>query len=301
MDNKIVKGVYSAFVSPVDGNGHIRGDVVCKLMDWQIAQGMQGFYLTGATGEGSQMSEAARMELVETAIRHNAGRAKNVVHVAAANLESAKRLALQAKAAGADALSATPPPTCAYSENELYDYYAELSSVTDLPFLVYAQHYFKQSDLTGFFGRLMELPHIAGLKYTRSSYYELNLLTRLNGGNINVINGPDETLLCGLVMGADGGIGSTYNVMPAQNRNIWDRYQAGDIAGARETQQAVNDVITVIIRHGVIPTVKYMLTLHGFEVGEVEKPGRRFDDAERAVIREELKRAGYAAMYPGVL
>ena len=35
MDNKIVKGVYSAFVSPVDGNGHIRGDVVCKLMDWQ--------------------------------------------------------------------------------------------------------------------------------------------------------------------------------------------------------------------------------------------------------------------------
>lgn len=301
MDNKIVKGVYSAFVSPVDENGNIRKDVLCSLMDWQIAQGMQGFYLTGATGEGSQMSEEARMELVETAIHHNAGRTKSVVHIAAANLNSAKRLARQAKDAAADALSATPPPTCAYSETELYDYYADLSTVTDLPLIVYAQHYFKQSDLTGFFERLMKLPHIAGLKYTRNSYYEMNLLTQLNGGNINVINGPDEALLCGLVMGADGGIGSTYNVMPAHIREIWDQYQVGNIAGALKAQQAVNDIITVIIRHGVIPTVKYMLTLHGFEVGEVEKPGRQFDAAERRAIRDELQRAGYAAMYPGVL
>jgi len=296
--NKIIQGVYTAFVSPVDEDGGIRKDVLCALMDWQIKQGMQGFYLTGATGEGSQMSEAARMELVETAIRHNGGRVKNVVHVAAASMAAAKRLALQAKAAGADALSATPPPTCAYSESELYDYYAELSSVTDLPFVVYAQHYFKQSDLTGFFERLMKLPHIAGLKYTRSSYYEMNLLTRLNGGDINVINGPDETLLCGLVMGADGGIGSTYNVMPAQFRRIFEAWKAGDLAEAKKAQEAVNDVITVVIRHGVIPTVKFMLTLHGFEVGYVEKPGRRFDGEEQKEIVNELKAAGYYDMYP---
>lgn len=36
----------------------------------------------------------------------------------------------------------------------------------------------------------------------------------LNTGDINVINGPDEMLICGLTMGADAGIGSIYNIMP---------------------------------------------------------------------------------------
>lgn len=298
VDNKIVKGVYSALVSPIDQNGNLKKDVLCDLIDWQLAQGMQGFYITGATGEGCQMKKEARMELVETAIRHINGRAPAVVHIAAANMEDAKEFALQAKAAGATALSATPPPTTAYSEAELYEYYKELSSVCDLPFLVYAQAYFRQSSIVGFFEKLMELPNIAGLKYTRSSYYEMNQLTQLNGRNINVINGPDEMLICGLVMGADGGIGSTYNVMPQQFRQLFEAYQAGDLKTAKEIQEAVNAVVAVIIRHGVIPTVKYMLTMLGFEVGEVEKPGKVFSEEEKAAIRQELIAVGYDKMYP---
>ncbi len=298
VDNKIVKGVYSALVSPIDQNGNLKKDVLCDLIDWQLAQGMQGFYITGATGEGCQMKKEARMELVETAIRHINGRAPAVVHIAAANMEDAKEFALQAKAAGATALSATPPPTTAYSEAELYEYYKELSSVCDLPFLVYAQKYFQQSSIVGFFEKLMELPNIAGLKYTRSSYYEMNQLTQLNGRNINVINGPDEMLICGLVMGADGGIGSTYNVMPQQFRQLFEAYQAGDLKTAKEIQEAVNAVVAVIIRHGVIPTVKYMLTMLGFEVGEVEKPGKVFSEEEKAAIRQELIAVGYDKMYP---
>lgn len=298
VDNKIVKGVYSALVSPIYQNGNLKKDVLCDLIDWQLAQGMQGFYITGATGEGCQMKKEARMELVETAIRHINGRAPAVVHIAAANMEDAKEFALQAKAAGATALSATPPPTTAYSEAELYEYYKELSSVCDLPFLVYAQKYFQQSSIVGFFEKLMELPNIAGLKYTRSSYYEMNQLTQLNGRNINVINGPDEMLICGLVMGADGGIGSTYNVMPQQFRQLFEAYQAGDLKTAKEIQEAVNAVVAVIIRHGVIPTVKYMLTMLGFEVGEVEKPGKVFSEEEKAAIRQELIAVGYDKMYP---
>ena len=297
-DNKIVTGVYSALVSPIDQNGNLKKDVLCDLIDWQLAQGLNGFYITGATGEGCQMKKDARMVLVETALRHIAGRAPAVVHIASASFEDAKEFAQQAYAAGAAALSATPPPTTAYSEEELFEYYKELSSVCDLPFLVYAQKYFQQSSIVSFIDKLMALPNIAGLKYTRSSYYEMNQLTQLGGRNINVINGPDEMLLCGLVMGADGGIGSTYNVMPRQFRQLFDAYQTGDLKSAREIQESVNAVITVILRHGVIPTVKYMLTMLGFDVGEVEKPGKVFSPGEKDAIQQELIAAGYDKMYP---
>lgn len=296
--NKIVTGAYSALVSPIDRNGNVKKDVLCSLIDWQLAQGINGFYLTGATGEGCQMKKEARMELVETAIRHINGRVPAVVHIAAANIEEARELAMQAKNADAAALSATPPPTTAYSEAELYEYYRELSSVCDLPFLVYAQKYFQQSSIVGFFEKIMDLPHIAGLKYTRSSYYELNQLTQLNGRNINVINGPDEMLICGLAMGADGGIGSTYNVMPREYPLLYKAFQEGNMELARQIQENVNAVITVILKHGVIPTVKYMLVMLGFDVGEVERPGKVFSAEEKEIIKQELIAAGYDKMYP---
>ena len=105
-------------------------------------------------------------------------------------------------------------------------------------------------------------------------------------------------LICGLVMGADGGIGSTYNVMPKEFRQIIEAYKSGNIAEAKEIQEKVNAVITVIIKHGVIPTVKYMLTMLGFDVGNVEKPGRVFTDEEKEMIKKDLIAAGYDKMYP---
>lgn len=297
-NNKIVTGVYSALVSPIDEKGNLKKDVLCKLIDWQIEQGIQGFYITGATGEGCQMKKETRMELVDCALKHINGRVSSVVHIASANIEDARTFAIQAKNAGATALSATPPPTTAYSEDELFEYYKELSSVCDLPFLVYAQKYFQQSSIVGFIERLMSLPNIAGLKYTRSSYYEMNQLTQLNGRNINVINGPDEMLICGLVMGADGGIGSTYNVMPREYRQIHEAFKKGDIEEARAVQERANAVVSVIIKHGVIPTVKYMLTMLGFDVGNVERPGRVFNDAEKDLIKKDLIAVGYDKMYP---
>lgn len=296
MKSKIVTGVYSALVSPIDSQGRVRLDVARALCDWQIDQGIDGFYITGATGEGCAMAEEERMRLVEAVISQVSGRVPCVVHVAAANWQSAKRLALQAQRAGARALSATPPPSSVYSPQELYEYYQALSGVTELPFLVYAQSLFQQKDIVPFMEKLLENERIAGLKYTRQSYYELGRLTTLRGGDVNVINGPDETLLCALVMGADGGIGSTYNVMPAQFKALYQAWRRGDMAQARRDQLAVNRVIEVILRHGVIPTVKYMLTLLGFQVGEAEWPGRRFPAEEKVSIRQELEAVGYFDM-----
>ena len=299
MKSKIVTGVYSALVSPIDSRGRVRLDVARALCDWQIDRGIDGFYLTGATGEGCAMAEEERMRLVEAVISHVNGRVPCVAHVAASNWQSARRLALQAERAGARALSATPPPATAYSPQELYEYYQALSGVTDLPFLVYAQSLFPQKDIVPFMEKLLENERIAGLKYTRQSYYELGRLTALRGGDVNVINGPDETLLCGLVMGADGGIGSTYNVMPAQFKQLYLAYRRGDLAEARRLQFAINRVIEVILRHGVIPTVKYIIALLGFEAGEAEMPARRFGAEEKAAIQSELRAAGYFEMAEG--
>ena len=67
----------------------------------------------------------------------------------------------------------------------------------------------------------------------------MHRITKLNGGDINVINGPDEMLICGLTMGADGGIGSTYNVIPAWYCALYEAFRRGDFAAARDWHDVV--------------------------------------------------------------
>lgn len=88
-------------------------------------------------------------------------------------------------------------------------------------------------DVCGLMEKLIHVPHIIGAKYTMPDYYLMHRLSELNGGDINIINGPDETLLCGLIMGADGGIGTTYNLIPDYYVHIYDAYKAGDIEEAK--------------------------------------------------------------------
>ncbi len=65
------------------------------------------------------------------------------------------------------------------------------------------------------------IPNVIGAKYTLSDYYVFRKLKEINGGDINMLNGPDETLICGLMMGADGGIGATYNIMSNKYCDIY--------------------------------------------------------------------------------
>ena len=55
-------------------------------------------------------------------------------------------------------------------------------------------------------------PYVAGVKFTSSDFFQLERMKRAHP-DLTIWNGYDEMLLSGLSAGADGGIGSTYNVL----------------------------------------------------------------------------------------
>ena len=114
---------------------------------------------------------------------------------------------------------------------------------------------------------------------------------------MNVLNGPDECLLCGLVMGADGGIGATYNVMPGVFRAIYDAFRRGDLDAARAAQDKANRLIEVIIRFGVQASLKEMLGMIGFDCGYCVYPQKRLTEDERAGLRAALNAIHYEDEY----
>ena len=143
--------------------------------------------------------------------------------------------------------------------------------------------------------RLIEIPNVIGVKFTIRDYFDLRKTKEVNGGDINLINGPDETLLCGLVMGADGGIGTTYNVMPEWFVKLYDAYRRGNLATAQAYQYKINHVIDALIRHsqfGAIRATKAALQLKGFDVGDACYPAKAFDADMMAALKKELCELG---------
>ena len=154
------------------------------------------------------------------------------------------------------------------------------------------------AQISEFVDKLIKVQGVIGVNYTFPNYYQLQCIKRLNGGNINVINGPDESLLCGLAMGADGGIGTTYNVMAPWFVKLYERFSANDVMGAQEMQYRINRVIDVLLGTNLIPAVRVALEEMGFDVGFSAAPARRFDAVGRKGLIDALRAAGLFEIAP---
>ena len=298
MKNVLFSGIMPALVTPLTRDEHINEDTARRLMRWHLDNGMDGFYICGATGEGPVVSPEGRMKMAEIAREETAKRgAKAIIHVGAIDLTTAKKLARHAGEIGADAISSVPPFFFGYGEKEIAQYYTELAEAAGLPLIMYCSPLSGVNITYDMVSRFLKIPHAIGVKWTSYDYYTMHRIKELQGGDVNVLNGPDECLLCGLSMGADGGIGATYNVMPKVFRNIYDCFKAGDIRAAEKWQYKANKLIEVIIRFGVQATIKEMLGRQGFDCGYCVYPQKRLADEDREKLFAVLDGMNYEKEY----
>ena len=286
------QGVYPALITPLTALEKLNAPALEKLLAFEMKQGADGFYIGGATGEGLLLDVPERKRLCEKAVEYIGDRGVKIVHVADMNFRDTIALARHAEACGADAISSIAPIYFKYGEEEILSYYRAIAESVNIPLIIYYTAAAGVNISYELFGKLFEIDNITGVKWTSSNYYEMIRL-RERFPNANIFNGPDEMLVCGLAAGADGGIGSTYNVMYPLIRSIYDRFRAGDAAGALESQKKADKIIAVMLRYSVIPVCKMILEELGIEVGAASFPMESYADETRAKIKRELIEAGF--------
>lgn len=295
-NNVLFTGTMPALITPFTDNGKVKTATVKSLVDWQLSEGSKGFYICGTTGEGPALTASMRMEMAEATVDAVAGRGVVIDHVGAPNIWDAIALTEHATKTGVDCIASLAPTySFKYTADELYEYYKTIAGHTDKPVLVYATLAMGIPNFPAFMEKLMEIPNVIGVKCTLRDDFVLHKIKEVNGGNINVINGPDETLICGLAMGADGGIGSTYNLMPGWFAKLYDAFATGDLATAQQYQYKINRVIDAILRFGkfgAVRGVKAALQMKGYDVGYAVFPAPRYDKDALAAYKKELESLG---------
>ena len=107
-----------------------------------------------------------------------------------------------------------------------------------------------------------------------------------------MFNGPDEQFISGRVIGAEGGIGGTYGVMPELFLKMDELVQAGEMEAACRLQYAANEVIyKMCTAHGnMYGVIKEILRINeNLELGGVRKPLASLIPSDMPIVEEAAK------------
>jgi N-acetylneuraminate lyase len=118
---------------------------------------------------------------------------------------------------------------------------------------------------------------------------DIQIFKSLGGEDFVVFNGPDEQLVSGLAIGADGGIGGTYGVMPEVYIKMKQLFEEGEVKRAAELQNSANEIIYKMCscKANMYAVVKAIIKIRAnIDLGSVRKPLYPLTDADMITVRE---------------
>ncbi|EAR52732.1 N-acetylneuraminate lyase [Oceanicola granulosus HTCC2516] len=284
------KGVIPALVTPFTLEGALDLTRARAITRHLLGQGVDCFYLTGSTGEGFMMSPDERKQMVETVLDEVAGSVPVMVHVGAISTYQTVDLATHAEGAGADAISSVPPIYWPFTPEQILSYYTDVTRSTALPMVVY------KIPLAGALGfdlieRLAGIEGVSGIKYTAPTHFEIMQIRQQFGTGFRIFSGADEMALSGLAFGADGLIGSFYNIVPGLYAELVAAMAEGRLEEAQALQAKANKIIFFTLRQYPMAAVKRIMGWQGADAGYCRAPFENYETPEQEAALKDAFRA----------
>ena len=283
------KRIWSALITPTNADESVNYHALEQVVDAQIADGVEGFYCCGSSGEGLLLTLDERKQVLEHVLKAADGRVPVMSHVGTIRTKDVIDLAQHAMSAGALAVSMIPSYYYKFSMDDIMGYYEDvIRAVPNVPAIVYNIPQFTGVEFSkDNAGRLLGNENIVGIKHTSTNLYSLERIGQAFPGKA-LINGFDEQLLGALSMGSCATIGTTVNLFAPLFHKVRDAFDRGDIAEAYRWQHAINLRVEATVKLGIFNAMKYGWTLRGIDCGFCRAPFRPLDDAARKTMQDLL-------------
>ena len=250
-----------------------------------IEKGVAGVYVGGSSGECIYQSVSERKLVLENVMAEAKGKLTVIAHVACNNTADSQELAAHAESLGADAIAAIPPIYFHLPPYGIAQYWNDISAAApNTDFIIYNIPQLAGVSLSSALLReMLKNPRVIGVKNSSMPTQDIQMWR--DEGCI-VFNGPDEQFVSGLAMGAIGGIGGTYAVMPELFLKAYELYHKGDVASALAVQDEICHIIyKMCSAHGNLYAVmKAILAKKGVNCGTVRKPLPGLIDSDAPIV-----------------
>ena len=234
------RGSLVAIVTPMSDDGALDLDALRRLVDWHIAAGTDGICIVGTTGESPTVSLDEHCLLIRTTVEQAAGRVPVIAGTGANSTAEAIELTECAKAAGAQAGLSVVPYYNRPTQEGLYQHYKKIAESVDLPLILYNVPGRTVADLSNDTTlRLADVPGIVGIKDATGSMERAADLLRRTPKGFSLYSGDDASAMPFLLLGGHGVISVTANVAPKLMHEMCVAARDGNLARARELNNAL--------------------------------------------------------------
>lgn len=263
---RVVKGAFTAMITPFLENGEIDWPGVARLIAWHESNGMDGVVLAGTNGEGPSLTAVEKRDLVRFGVEH-AGEMKVILGAGTCSLPEAIWLTSQAEKAGAFASLVLPPFYFAATDEGIAAWFSGLLSESSLPCIIYN---FPQTTGITLQPNLIErlfsqFEHCVGVKDSSGSRELLNGYLSAAAGERSVLVGNETLILESMRRGGAGTISGLANSFP--------RLISRQVKEQTEVLQAlIDDVAANVKRHPQPAVHKSILKARGLPAGSVRPP-----------------------------
>ncbi len=236
MKKTVFKGAATAIITPLCKDG-VNYEEFGRLLDWQIAEGIDAIVVCGTTGEASTLTDEEHREAIRFAVERVAGRVPVIAGTGSNDTAYAIELTRFACEVGADAILAVTPYYNKATQKGLIASFTAIADASTKPIILYnVPSRTGCNILPATAAALAEHPNIVAIKEASGNISQIAELAALTRGKLDIYSGNDDQIVPIMSLGGIGVISVLSNPMPHKTAEICRRFFEGDIAGAAKMQ-----------------------------------------------------------------
>ncbi len=236
MKNTVFTGAATAIITPFK-NGEVDYEAYGKMIDWQIAEGIDAIVTVGTTGEGPTLTDAEHKEVIRFCVEKVAGRVPVIAGTGSNDIAYAIELTKFACEVGADAMLLVTPYYNKATQKGLIASFTAIADVSTKPCILY-----NVPSRTGCniapetCAILAEHPNIVAVKEASGNISQVAKIAHLCGDKLDIYSGNDDQIIPILSLGGKGVISVLSNLLPKETSEMCHKYMEGDMATATAMQ-----------------------------------------------------------------
>ena len=236
MKNTVFTGAATAIVTPLTKNG-IDYEQFAKLIEWQIAEGIDAIVAVGTTGEGSTLTDAEHREAIKFCVEQVAGRVPVIAGTGSNDAAYAIELTKYACEVGADAVLLVTPYYNKATQKGLIRFFTAIADASTKPCILYNVPSRTGCNLLpATCAALAEHPNIVAIKEASGNISQIAQVAALCGEKLDIYSGNDDQIIPVLSLGGKGVISVLSNVLPKETSRMCHLFMEGNVSEARKMQ-----------------------------------------------------------------
>src|SRR5476651_747049 len=266
-------GTYTALVTPFR-DGLVDETAFARLLEDQIAAGIDGVIPVGTTGESATLSMEEHLRVIELAIEVVNRRVKVFAGTGSNSTAEAIYLTQAAKKLGADGFLIVTPYYNKPSQAGLFAHYSALAEATWLPIITYSVpgRTGMEIGIDTMASLALKHPNIIAIKEAGGSIERFSQLRQALPDNVAILSGDDSMTLPAMAVGATGVISVASNLIPKQVGDMVRTFLGGNAREAEQMHRKLYPLFRdLFIEANPVPT-KAALARKGWMTEEVRLP-----------------------------